>query len=207
MLAAERLGMLKKNMGFTLVELMVTISILGMLLLAVAPSVAAVVQDTRARGIAEHLLQGLGKARIEAIKSNRNVMFSLVDQVNDGCALSSTSSAWVVSMDSPQGRCGHSASIDTAPRIIQTFGLKDLAKGVDVQGMASDASPASAGVTFNAFGQVELKPGALMRIDVSHAGPSSRRFSIEVSPAGGIRLCDRAIAAGSGDPRACLSST
>jgi len=199
--------MLKKAAGFTLIEVMVTISILGLLLLAVAPNVAATVQDTRARGVAETLLQGLSKARIEAIKHNRKVTFSLVDQVGDGCALSPTSGAWVVSMDNPQGRCGQSASTETAPRIIQTFGLKELSRGVVIQGMASGAAPATAGATFNAFGQLELAPGMLMRIDVRHAGPSSRLFSIEVSPAGGIRLCDRALEIGGGDPRACLSST
>lgn len=201
--------MLKKmNEGFTLIELMVAISVLGLLLLAVAPSVAASMQDTRARGIAENLLQGLNKARIEAVKRNRNVTFSLVDQVADGCALSSTSGAWVVSVDSSlQGRCGQPASNESAPRIIQTFGPKDPLRGVVIKGQDSTAAPAIAGTTFNGYGQLQSATGALVRIDIAHTGPSARLFRIEVSPAGGVRLCDRALDPASGDPRACTSST
>lgn len=199
--------MLKAERGLTLIEVMVTVSVFGMLLLAVVPSVASAVQDTRARGVAEHMLQGLNKARIEAIKQNRSVTFWLVDQIADGCKLSPTSGAWVVSMDSPAGSCGHAASLVSSPRIIQTFGFTELSRGVVIRGLDDGASLATSGATFNGYGRLQLASGGLMRIDVEHAGSSSRRFSIEVSPAGGVRLCDRAIDSSSGDPRACLSST
>ncbi|MBV7539793.1 GspH/FimT family pseudopilin [Acidovorax sp. sic0104] len=197
--------MLKKTKGFTLIELMVTISIVALMLMAVVPSVAAAMQDTRARGIAEHLLQGLNKARIEAIKHNRAVTFSLVDQISDGCSLSSASGAWVVSMDDPAGRCGQPASTEAAPRIIQTFAPREQFRGVTIQGLDSSASTAKGGATFNGYGQLEAASGALARIDISHSGPSARLFRIEVSPAGGVRLCDRALDPASGDPRACVS--
>lgn len=199
--------MLKSSKGFTLIELMVTISVLGLLLMAVVPNVASAMQDTRARGIAEHLLQGLNKARIEAIKHNRAVRFSLVDQISDGCALSSKSGAWVVSIDSPSGRCGQPASTETEPRIIQTFAPKDRFREVTIQGLDSSDASAKEGATFNGYGQLETASGALVRIDISHPGPSARLFRIEVSPAGGVRLCDRALGPDSGDPRACVSSS
>lgn len=59
--------------GFTLVELMVTITIVAILAMMAAPAFTSTIAAQRIRGLAVDLHQGLLKARSEAIKRNTSV--------------------------------------------------------------------------------------------------------------------------------------
>jgi type IV fimbrial biogenesis protein FimT len=190
--------------GFSLIEALVTVSVLGLLLAAVMPSVSDWIRATNVRNIAESTQAGLQKARNEALKRNKVVTFWLVSppttsSPDASCALSSTSGAWVISLDNPAGKCDVAPSLGDEPRIIETYGpgkgaLEVMVKAVDAAG--ADATS----VSFNGFGQ--RVGGGVAQIDITHgAGPTVRPLRIQVSVSGGIRMCDPAVA--SPDTRAC----
>src|SRR5688500_2182043 len=65
--------------GFSLIELMVTVTILAILLVAAVPGIGAWISNSRVRSVAEGLQNGLRTAQAEALRRNRQVAFALTD--------------------------------------------------------------------------------------------------------------------------------
>jgi type IV fimbrial biogenesis protein FimT len=134
------------------------------------------------------------------VRRNQPVSFFLVSDsdavsMSDGCALSSTSSGWVVATASPAGKC--TTDRDT---FIAVRPPGDTSNGLTVS--AKDATPANATtVTFNGYGQIS-NASAISCIKVGNASDATaRRLNIALSAGGQIRMCDPAVDAT--DPRAC----
>ena len=98
-------------------------------------------------------------------------------------------------------RVGYEKSVVTdAPRIVEVYGPGPAGKNIVVEGKDKDDA-ASTSVSFNGFGQ-RVGTGTLSYIDISHADASARKLRIQITPSGGIRMCDRDVVAP--DPRACV---
>jgi len=67
------------NAGFTLVELVVTIAVVGILAAIAIPSFSGIIANNKARGIATDLYFDLAKTRSEAVKRNMDVTMSPSD--------------------------------------------------------------------------------------------------------------------------------
>lgn len=65
--------------GFTLVELVVTIAVVGILAAIATPSFSAMIANSKAKGIATDLYFDLAKTRSEAVKRNMDVTLSPSD--------------------------------------------------------------------------------------------------------------------------------
>jgi type IV fimbrial biogenesis protein FimT len=175
--------------GFTLVELMVAITILAILVLAGVPGFTAWLQNTQIRTAAEAIQSGLQLARSQAVTRNAPVRFQLMSTLDNSCALSTTASNWVVSQDSAVGACATAASDTTAPRIVQARPARDGSRNAVVA--ASQSS-----VVFNGLGRIS--PASTVTIDISNptggtcasaSGPM-RCLQVTVSPTGQVRMCD-----------------
>jgi type IV fimbrial biogenesis protein FimT len=207
----------------TLIELMVTVVILVMLLLAVGPSVGTWMRNTQVRNVASSMLAGLNRARNEAMRRNVPVRFSLVSladsAVLDGsCALSDAGVSWVVSVRNPAGNCqmapvvindvaAYNAAVadPNNPLIVEANAGGVGGKNVVVAAKLADGSAVADTVTFGSFGRVtDAASVAIGFINVSNqvAGGDYRSLRIEVGAGGSVRLCDLGVTA-QNDPRYC----
>ncbi|HTP71947.1 MAG TPA: GspH/FimT family pseudopilin [Burkholderiaceae bacterium] len=186
-----------KQRGFTIIEIVIVITITAFLLAAVMPSAGAWVRNSRIRTAAESISNGLQQARAEAVRQNKPVSFFLVSDsdamsMSDNCALSSSSSGWVVAFASPVGKCATNRDSFIAVRA-----PGDTATSLSV---VADATT----VTFNGFGQVS-NAGAITCIKLSvPSDTSTRTLAIGVQGGGQVRMCDAKVS-DANDPRYCLA--
>jgi type IV fimbrial biogenesis protein FimT len=194
--------------GLTLIEVVVVLALLAILAFAVGPNVVSAVGNQRIRGSSESLMQGLQRARNEALKMNRPVSLWLVTPNGSGaldntCALAATARSWVVSLNDPAGKCAAANGLTVDPMIIERPVSGSTAGTVAIAALQSDGSTAATSVTFDGFGRVTAAT-AIATIDLDLATPSNdyRRLRIEVGRGGSVRLCEPAITA-TDDPRRC----
>lgn len=193
--------------GFSLVELLVTISVLAFLMLAAMPSLSQWTRNTQIRTVAESLANGISKARTEALRRNTPTRFALVSNANSsGCALSSTSGSWIVSLQSPVGNCDEAVSESSAPMILERWAQSEGSSNVTVQVKTTDCSAdaSTTQVVFDGFGRVNATAATPVRcILIDHSsGSGNRALRLTVSLAGGVRMCDPAVT-DTKDPRRC----
>lgn len=196
-----------RQRGFSLIELMVTLVILVLLVLAAVPSIGSWLDNTRIRNQADSLIGGLQAARAEAVRTNQSVSFWLVSStstpgaLDDSCALSSSSSSWVVSVASPVTHCATWQTTSPAKIFAQGAMGGDNAR-VSVTAKQSDGTTNANTVTFNGFGRVaNSTPIATINLGGSGGG-SYRSLRVVVSPSGSVGMCDPAVTS-STDPRKC----
>ena len=116
-------GHARRQRGFSLIEVVVTMTVLALILFAAVPSIGSWMDNTRIRNVADSLQNGLQIARGEAVRRNEEVSFWLVSledpsTLDNECALSATSASWVVSVFSPLGHCADEPSTVSSPKLV-----------------------------------------------------------------------------------------
>ena len=163
--------------GFTLVELLITIAIVGVLAAIALPSFTEFIARSNLRSSAESILNALQLARAEAVRRNEQVTFSLNPN-------STGATSWRVA--------------DSNGNLVQ----ESRASGEGGVGITVTTAPAGATtVIFNGFGRV-VAGGLTAVLFESVDTTTTSRVQI-VQPGGQIRMCDPSISA-TGDPRRCL---
>ena len=172
--------------GFSLVELMVVVAIIGISAAVGVPSFFSWVQDTKTRSVAESLQNGIKLAQTEAVRRSRQVRFSLTDATP---ALGATTSV-----------TGKNWMIDAAP----ISGSTDAAEFV--QGSASGVggnsvvvTGSNVSITFNSIGRVTTG-AATYAITNARGG---RALNVTISQSGKVRMCDPAKAYSTSVPDGC----
>ncbi len=187
--------------GFTLVELMITIAVIGVLLVLGVPTLRGVLENGRIRAAAESWKYGLTLARAEAVRQNVRIGFFICEPagrcVNPGVV--DKEDGWVVGRIDANGQ----------PATV----LQEGSGGEGTSRMTVTADPAGATlVTFDPLGRVvdpNPDPAASVpftQLDFESANPPSvagyKPLRIQMLAAGMPRLCDPDL--GGSDPRACL---
>ena len=160
--------------GFTLIEVMVVVTLIAILATVAGPSMREQFANFRVRSAADSIVNGLNVARAEAARRNSPAAFTL----NSGGA------GWSVAQISPS----------TA---IQSRGNGESSS------LTVTSSTASLVVTFLPTGIVDTTATPrLEQINVVSPVLNTSRRQINILGGGLIRMCDPGITA-AGDPRAC----
>jgi type IV fimbrial biogenesis protein FimT len=205
--------------GVSMIEVIVTVTILGLLLVAVMPSIGSWMRNTEIRNAAESIQNGLNKARAEAVKRNEVITFSLLThnaarQLDGSCALSRSSGSWVISKDDPSGKCDVDISDTLTPFIVARQSQGEGSPNVSISvkqssgTAACDSADTATSVAFNGYGRIAATPawgsGPLHCIVVtSLASGAKRPLNIVIGTGGTVRMCDPDPSVGANDPRRC----
>jgi type IV fimbrial biogenesis protein FimT len=197
-----------RRRGFSMIEIAITIALISILLFAVMPEVTTMVANARIRSASESYLQGLSRARNEALRTNNVVAFWLASPNASGvldntCALSSSARAWVVSVNNPTSLCATAPSAASAPLITEKSSGASTGGSVTVSALQPDGVTAATSVAFDGFGRVSgATPIRTICLKYSTTSNNFRPLQIEVPQGGIVRLCEPRVTA-AGDPRIC----
>lgn len=209
------------QLGLNLIEVMISLAVLGILIGLGAPGFVEWLQNQQIRAAAEATLNGLQVARGEAVRRNTPVRFALVSDLSSTCVLSAdsitapVSVSWVVSLGDPTSKCDTKANpADPAnPQIVQSRTSAEgspnaVATSVFVPSPPAGPVPQAAStVTFAALGNVIANADgtpSINKIDLTNnkIGPDVRRpLRLVINAGGSIRMCDPSLAAS--DTRGC----
>jgi len=187
--------------GFSLVELMVTLSILAFVLAIGVPSFSTYIANSSLRAAATSVYGGLQKARAEAIRTNLDVQFLLTDaepsagNVN-GLAASPTGRNWAV-------------RVPVRPLTVPpTFELLDSRLGSEGRGSNVVVNSGGMGIiTFTGVGATRSAAASTIAFTHATLNPTCdldhglRCTNVLVSVAGQTRLCEPGRP--NTDPRSC----
>lgn len=183
-----------KQRGFTMVELLVVVVILGLLLTYASVAFTEGIRRSKVRTAAEAVQTGLRLARATATSKNYDggVFFSLTNTLENGCALSPNGLNWVVSLSDPVGKCDALPNINAdpgvaaqAPHVLDRFSGSRQFQELKVVSDFSQLRFDSLGRTFKGAarvtGQIDISPaqgscdeaGCSMRIQISNSGQIS----------------------------------
>lgn len=166
--------------GFSFIELMVTMAVLVTVSLIALPAFQTALGNAQIRTVAESIHHGLQLARVEAIKRNTKVVFSL-----------GTDSAW---------QLGCATVSTTCPAVISK---KNAAEGSG-QSIAVTANQYT--VTFTGLGGRDpAQAAALSQVDITNPTVKAgerRALRIVLASGGFVKVCDPAVTT-AGDARKC----
>lgn len=179
--------------GFTLIELMISITLIALLLALGLPSFTQWLQNAQIRTAADSTLAGLQLARAEAVRRNVLVEFIFTSTSpvagNTGAAVASTTGPnWMVRLFQAGG--GNTSA--------------DFVRGrANTEGTPNATFTASqASIVFNSLGRVTPTPAASITVNVTNSvGGANRPLRIVITPAGQVRMCDPNLP--SGNVQAC----
>ena len=171
--------------GFTIIELMVTITLLGILFGLAMPSFMAWIANSQVRTVAEALQNGIRTAQAEAVRRNRQVVLSFT---NATPALNATAVA-----------NGKNWSLQTVPSLGDT--TADYLQGGAMADVASTTTITSgvSAICFNANGRLvtNTSPGpagascTASPTTFSVTQPNAdRNLNVLVQIGGQLRMCD-----------------
>lgn len=178
--------------GFTLIELVVTITLLGILVALSLPTFTAWIRNSQVRTVAEALQNGVRTAQAEAVRRNRQVVLSFTNAT----PAPPTAAPWAVAAGGKNWWAQTVAQFGETAEFARAGSLADVASGVGIT-----ATPAATAICFNSNGRLVANaapgvpgascdaPVALLRFDISQTS-ADRPLRVTVAAGGQVRICD-----------------
>lgn len=184
----RRHGRPRRPDGFTLIELMVTISIAAILLMVAAPSFVAMQRNSELTAAANSLVAGINAARGEAMKRGVNAVVVPTDAAN-------WRNGWTVFVDTSTARNG---TLDASDIVVQQ--QPALASYFNVTGSGTATGTTAPYMMFDPSGYAKTKAGGFGELTLSIVRN-------DLTGTAQDEQTRRVIVARTGRPRACKPST
>lgn len=176
----------RRPSGFSIIEVMVVVGIVGILIAAAVPSFTIWIQNTQIRTAGESIINGLQTARNEAVRRNACMQLEMKGKT----------SWWVNPCASP----------DTDPPF-----MRRASEEGSINATANITPNGSAIVSFSALGRLTSPNPSdgstpINTIQVQNptlAAGDARELQIQIPPGGSVRMCDPHPGVLAGDPRKC----
>lgn len=182
--------------GFTIIEIAISLMILGILLALGLPSFVTWIGNTQIRSGADGVLNGIQLARAEAVRRNLSTQFVLTE-----AAATPPTTGWNVQV------------IDSAGAVVEV--VQTRSKNEGSPNAVAVLTPADAAIlTFNGMGRLIPNPDTsktITQVDIVNPGAGTceadgggmRCMRISIGLGGNVRMCDPAPTLAAGDPRKC----
>lgn len=174
--------------GFTLIEMMITVTLLAILFALALPSFTTWIKNSTVRATAESLQNGLRLAQAEALRRSRVTMLSLTDSATPAAVPTPVADGKFWSVNTLQIR---SESTDVR-EFVEAGVLGNARNDVQITGGAS--------LCFSSLGRLVAVPAADTGTGIAcPAGPASftvtmpgadRSMQVNVAIGGQVRMCD-----------------
>jgi type IV fimbrial biogenesis protein FimT len=177
--------------GFTLIEVLITVTILGILIALGLPAFTSLIQNLQIRTSAEAILNGLQLAKAQAVRSNLSTELVLTTAnpvaANVGAAATVNGTNWIVRTYKQNGvylNAGCPVPGPTCDFVQGRIGQEGSKSAVVASGASS--------FVFTPLGRLLNPPAGNINIDVtsSNAYSGQRPMRVVVSPGGQILMCD-----------------
>lgn len=167
---------INNNLGFSLIELMVAITVFGLIAAYAIPSFSSWIQDTKTRTITESLQNGIRLAQTEAVNKGRQVAFFVTNvQPSSAAAATTTGSNWGIRV--------------VVPTQADTDGYLQGAL-LNGEGGSVLVTADVAEIRFNSIGRL-VNSAASVNYNITNT-KGTRPLRVVVSSAGSVRMCDPA---------------
>jgi type IV fimbrial biogenesis protein FimT len=176
----------RRPSGFSIMEVMVVVGIIGLLIAAAIPNFVTWTQNTQIRTAGESIVNGLQTARNEAVRRNACMQLEMKGRTE----------WWVNPCQSP----------DVDPPF-----MRRVSEEGSVNATTNILPNGSTIVSFSALGRIVApnpSDGSVPITTIQVQNPTmtagtARELRIEVPPGGSIRMCDPHPGVLAGDPRRC----
>lgn len=179
------LNLQKKQGGFSLVELLVGLAVLGILMSVALPNFQTWIVNTRISSAAEAIASGLQRARAEAVARNTNVAFSTLG----------IGTAWNVYTVAPASEVDAKSALEGSTDVtLASTPVGSTTVTFTGLGLMLNTNTAT---TINPATSAVVPAQPFTSIDFVATG-GSRNLRVVVTPPGGtIKVCDPHAASGS----------
>ncbi len=190
--------------GFTLIEMVVTMTIFALLVALTVPTMRTWVANAKVRAVADSLQNGIRLAQTEALRRSRQVAFALTDSANPlpGFTASTTGSYWAA-QTIPADASESAVIVGSGP--------------VTAAGTAITVTGPPVALCFNSVGRLvtQYSPGisgtlclspasaAGWQYVVSQAPLADHSMTVQVALGGQIHLCDSTQTLSASNPYGC----
>ena len=164
--------------GFTLIEMMVTIAVLGILVTVGIPSFQETIDKRRLAGAAEQLYGDLQYARSEAIKRNANVFVTFTG----------SGTTWCYGMSATTATCNcttaNSCALDGVEKVVNQSGFRNVSMAVaSITGNNLNFEPRRGMVKKN-NNAADIGTGT-----VTFTSGSTKQLQLDIRRLGRVKIC------------------